>query len=300
MSEVRARVPELPEVETMARELRPYVLGRVIRAFWCDRPAILGEPKDPLSLGADLTGQRIVAVSRRAKIILFCLDDGGLLTYAPRMTGQFVVVPAGSPHEAHERAGLTLSDGLELRIRDARTFGRLNYYPSVSAEVSQEGEGVRYLEAPTGRDIFAALGPEPLDPHTNETVMLRLSARKYANRPIKSALLDQHFLAGVGNIYADEALWATKIHPQRKAGSLSLVETQQLFKVIVRLLEVAVDHRGSTIGNYRSLEGAGHMQQHLAVYGRAGALCVACEETRLVKLKVGGRGTVICPHCQKL
>lgn len=293
-------MPELPEVETMARELRPYVLGRAIRSFWCDRPAILGEPKDPHTLETLLTGRRIVATSRRAKIILFALDDGALLTYAPRMTGQFVVAPAGSPHESHERAGLELSDGMELRIRDARTFGRLNYYASVRAEPSEEGEGMRYLDARTGGDIFAALGPEPLDPHTNETVMLRLSARKYANQPIKSALLDQHFIAGVGNIYADESLWATKIHPQRKAGSLSLKETQRLFAAIRKILEVAVDHRGSTVGNYRSLGGPGRMQQHLAVYGRAGALCVACEETRLVKLKVGGRGTVICPHCQKL
>ena len=292
-------MPELPEVETMARELRPHVLGRAIRSFWCDRPAILGGFADPAALASALAGRRILAVGRRAKIVLFLLDDGALLTYAPRMTGQFAVVPAGAPRGPHERAGLGLSDGTELRIRDIRTFGRLGYHPAVSPEASEEGEGTRYIDARTGRDVFADLGPEPLDPHTDASVMARLSARRHANTPIKPVLLDQRFLAGVGNIYADESLWAAGIHPGRQAGSLSAAEGQRLFGAVRRILALAVDQRGSTVGDYRSLEGPGRMQERLSVYGRAGAPCPACG-TALTKLRVGGRGTVVCPGCQRL
>ena len=129
--------------------------------------------------------------------------------------------------------------------------------------------------------------------------MARLVGRRYAGAPVKSALLDQRFLSGVGNIYADESLWAAKIHPLRKAGSLSPGEARRLFGAVRRILTMAVDRRGSTVDDYRSLDGPGRMQERLQVYGRAGAPCAACEAP-LVKLRVGGRGTVACPNCQRL
>jgi formamidopyrimidine-DNA glycosylase len=278
-------MPELPEVETMARELRPLVLGRTIAVFWCARPSILGGLSDPAELSAAIEGSRVLAVRRRAKIILFDLDDGSLLTYAPRMTGQFRLVNVGTPIGRHDRAGLAFSDGTELRIVDIRTFGRLIWYKQGS------------LDPRTGLAVFADLGPEPLDPGTTDITMLRAAAPRYARRPIKSLLLDQHFIAGVGNIYADEALWRSRLHPARLAGSLSLLEMETLWAELTAVLSEAVSRRGSTIGNYRSLAGEGQMGPLLQAYGRAGRACLRCGAT-MERLVVGGRGTSVCPVCQ--
>jgi formamidopyrimidine-DNA glycosylase len=280
-------MPELPEVETMARELRPYLLGQVITGFWCVRPAILSFPYDQAAFCAAVVGRRVMAVRRRAKIVLFDLDDGSLLTYAPRMTGQFRLTGPGAPMGRHDRAALVLADGRELRIVDVRTFGRLSWYDS------------RHRDPRTSRPAFADLGPEPLEAGTTDTVMLRAAAPRYARRAIKALLLDQHFIAGVGNIYADEALWRAQIHPGRPAGSLSIVEMERLWAELVAVLSLAVEHRGSTIDNYRSLAGEGEMAPYLSAYGRAGLACLRCGTT-MARTVIGGRGTSFCPVCQSV
>jgi formamidopyrimidine-DNA glycosylase len=278
-------MPELPEVETMARELRPLLLGRTITSFWCNRPAILAVPADPAAWSAAILGRRVMAVRRRAKIVLFDLDDGSLLAYAPRMTGQFRLTGAGAPLGRHDRAGLALSDGAELRIVDMRTFGRLSHY------------GPDHLDPRTGLPAFADLGPEPLEAGTTDIVMLRAVAPRYARRPIKTTLLDQHFIAGVGNIYADEALWRSQIHPARPAGSLSLTQMERLWTELVAVLKTAVEHRGSTIDNYRSPDGQGEMAPYLQAYGRAGRPCLRCGAI-MARSRVGRRSSSFCPVCQ--
>ena len=269
----------------MARELRPLLLGRTITGFWCDRPTILAVPTDPAAWQAALAGRRVMAVRRRAKIVLFDLDDGSLLTYAPRMTGQFRLTAPGAPLGRHDRAGLALSDGTELRIVDMRTFGRLSLYPP------------GHLDPRTGVAAFAGLGPEPLEAGSTDVVMRRAAAARYARRPIKALLLDQHFIAGVGNIYADEALWRAQIHPTQPVGSLSTAQMERLWTELVAVLKTAVEHRGSTIGNYRSPDGPGEMAPYLAAYGRAGLACLRCGAT-MARSRVGGRGTSFCPVCQ--
>lgn len=291
-------MPELPEVETMARELRPYVLGRQITGVWCDRPAILGPDSDAATLRASLVGERIVAVRRRAKIVLFDLSDGTLLTYAPRMTGQFIIATAGEPRGLHDRAGLELSDGSEIRIRDTRTFGRLNHY---EAYVGANGKVVagKFYDPHAKAPLFAALGPEPLDPDTTDLTMVRLLAPPFRHRVIKAVLLDQAFIAGIGNIYADEVLWASYVHPLRPADSLTVAEAQAMFRAIREILTVAVERRGSTIDSYRSVEGEGGMQGMLKAYGRAGLPCLRCGTT-MERSVVAGRGTSHCPVCQPI
>lgn len=275
-------MPELPEVETVRAGLARLLPGATITGVRLgDYPATL----DGITLEAfraEVAGRRITSVERRAKYLLLRLEGGDAIAVHLRMTGELRVVPAGTTTGKHHRLALELDDERELRFNDVRKFGR-----------------VRLLRAADLAALHTTLGPEPLDPElTPETFGARLAGRR---RPIKSLLLDQSFLAGIGNIYADEALFAARIHPLRPAGSLSEAEAERLLEAIRAALTDAIRHRGTTLRDYRDALGqAGDNRRYLRIYPLPeGAPCPRCGEP-VRRLVVGQRGTKLCPHCQPL
>jgi formamidopyrimidine-DNA glycosylase len=282
-------VPELPEVETVARDLRSLIVGARIVGARCTWPRTL-RTHDPAAFGAALVGHRVEAVGRRAKLVLIELDGGFALTVHLKMTGQLFVIPAEAPEDPHVRLVLELADGRELRFRDVRKFGRVGLYPRdrVTGELVTE---------PGGAAVFARHGPEPLEDD------FTLQAFRALSRPrrgrLKPLLLDQGFLAGIGNIYADEALWAARLHPLRSAGSLRPADERHLYAAIRSVLGEAVERRGSSIDDYTAPEGDGQMQEHLTVYQRTGQPCLRCGRP-IRRVVIGARASHFCSWCQRL
>ena len=271
-------MPELPEVETVARDLRPLITGATIvdaTTYWARTLREIS----PEGFADSVAGRRIEAVGRRAKQIVVDLSGGAFLTIHLKMTGQLFVVPQGGPEDPYVRVVLTLEDGREIRFRDIRKFGKIGLY------------GVE------GDDPFAKVGPEPLlDAFTVGAFRKRLRARKGRLKPL---LLDQTFVAGVGNIYADESLWAARLHPLRTARTLRSPDERHLWQEIRRILAEAVIRRGSSIDDYTAPDGDGEMQDHLAVYQRTGEPCLRCARP-IRRLVIGGRATHFCSWCQRL
>ena len=282
-------MPELPEVETVARDLRGLVLGATIsgaRCYW-DRTL---RNVTPEAFATGVTGRRIEAVGRRAKLIVVELSGDVALTIHLKMTGQLFVVPADQPEDGYIRLVLGLADGRELRFRDIRKFGKIGLYRR------DEATGELFSE-PGGTGVFATTGPEPLDEaFTLKAFRARLRSRKGRLKPL---LLDQTFIAGIGNIYADEALWSARLHPLRSARSLRPADERRLYLGIRRILAEAVERRGSSVDDYTAPDGDGTMQERLLVYQRAGEPCRRCG--RLIRrIVVGGRATHFCSWCQRL
>jgi len=276
-------MPELPEVETTARALRPALAGRTIAAVRGVDYAPLVAPLSPQAFASALAGRRISAVGRRGKYLLLSLDDGSVLAIHLRMSGRLFVAPAGTPPDRHTRAILDLDDGHSLRFRDPRKFGRM-----------------RLLSAPEHAHLDRSLGPEPLDPATAAGWMERL--RRHRRTRLKPLLMDQRFLAGLGNIYADEALHRAGLHPLRPAGSLYRQEAGRLQQAIVEVLADAIAAEGTTLsdGIYLFGEGeAGRFAERLRVYGRAGLPCAVCGHP-IGRERIGGRSSHFCPRCQPL
>jgi formamidopyrimidine-DNA glycosylase len=272
-------MPELPEVETMVRDLRPLLVGHQILAVQISRESMAGGHETTQQISRILPGRKITAVERRAKIVLFYLDDGALLTYAPRMTGQFTYGPQDASAAKHTRITFELDAGQRLEIQDIRTFGRLLYYPTSAAAT------------------FARLGPEPFSAEAREKFTTQIDQRPWGKKFLKEILLDQAFVVGIGNIYADEILWAARLAPRRRGAELTPEARERLYQTSVRILQTAVAARGSSISDYRSLGQRGQMQEQLQVYGRAGLPCRACGQT-LQRTVIGGRGTAFCAVCQ--
>jgi formamidopyrimidine-DNA glycosylase len=270
-------MPELPEVETVVRALRGPLIGRTVQGMWYDWANTIHSP-DPHEFAARITGQRFKAIERRAKYILCHLDYDTLVVHL-KMTGRLYV----SPDEAEQDADrwvhfrLQLDEGQQLRFSDSRKFGKVYLADS--------------LEPITGK-----LGPEPLDDaFTVAAFQQRLSGR---NRAIKALLLDQTVLAGVGNIYADEALFRSGIHPLRSSASLSEAEITRLHGAIRDALNAGIQHEGASISWYRKPDGTqGESQKHFFVYGREGQACQTCGHP-IEKIRVAQRGTHFCPQCQ--
>lgn len=262
-------MPELPEVETYARGLRP-LIGRTFqgaRVFW---PRSV--PTGPDLLDARIRGQSIQDVTRRGKYIVFTLTDDYLLVHL-KMTGELRVAPAGDPPDPHARIVFDLDGGDELRFHDPRKFGRV------------------YLVA-TASEVTGALGPEPLaDDFTPDSLAARLAKRRGR---LKSLLLDQTFVAGVGNIYADEALHRAGLHPLRPAHTLSQEEGARLFAAIREVLAQGIANRGTHL-DWAYTQGTN--QNALQVFHRHGQPCPTCGAT-VVRILVGQRGTHFCPVCQ--
>ena len=271
-------MPELPEVETIRRAIAPALEGRTL-----DHVEIsdfrLTRPEDPLAVAAELTGERVERVDRRGKYLIVRFASGRALLIHLRMTGSLL----RDPDEAsHIRALLRLDDGTVVGYRDVRRFG--------TWLLLEPGELEPYLGV--------RLGEEPLvAAFTARGLGERLEGRR---APLKAALLDQRTLAGLGNIYVDEALWYARLHPLRPARSLDRDELRRLHRAIRKALELGIARQGSTLTDYRLPDGSsGAMQQEFKAYGRLDEPCDRCG-IPLAKTRVGGRGTWFCPNCQTL
>jgi formamidopyrimidine-DNA glycosylase len=282
-------VPELPEVETVARDLRPHLVGATIVGASCTWPRTLRD-QDPVAFAAGVTGRQVLRVGRRAKQLVIDLSGDAALTIHLKMTGQLFVVPMGAPADPYVRLVLALADGRELRFRDIRKFGKVGLYgrDPVTGELVSEVGGVA---------VFADVGPEPLaDDFTLREFRLRLRRRSGRLKPL---LLDQTFLAGVGNIYADEALWRARLHPLRTAPTLRPHDERHLYEAIRVILGEAVERRGSSIDDYTAPDGDGSMQERLEVYQRTGEPCPRCGRP-IKRVVLGARSTHFCSWCQRL
>jgi len=282
-------MPELPEVETVARDLRPRIVGATIAGARCSWARTL-RTHSPDSFAEAVAGRRVEAVGRRAKLVVIELSGGAALTVHLKMTGQLFVVPAGAPEDPYVRVVLELADAREIRFRDIRKFGKIGLYgrDPVTGELTSEVGGAA---------VFAAFGPEPLDP----TFRLRDFRHRLRRRKgrLKPLLLDQSFVAGVGNIYADEALWAARLHPLRTAGTLRPLDERRLFEAVRTILAEAIERRGSSIDDYTAPDGDGSMQEQLQVYQRTGEPCPRCDQP-VKRIVIGARSTHFCSWCQRL
>ena len=282
-------MPELPEVETVARDLRPRLVGATIvgaRTSW----ARTLRTHDPISFGDAVAGRAVEAVGRRAKQLVIELSGEAALTIHLKMTGQLFVVPADTPEDPYVRLVLELADGRELRFRDIRKFGKVGLYgrdPITGDLVAEVG----------GAAVFAAIGPEPLD----EAFRIRDFRRRLRRRKgrLKPLLLDQSFLAGIGNIYADESLWRARLHPLRTVPTLRPPDERRLYESVRSVLAEAIERRGSSIDDYTAPDGDGSMQERLDVYQRTGEPCPRCGRP-IKRIVVGARSTHLCTWCQRL
>jgi formamidopyrimidine-DNA glycosylase len=276
-------VPELPEVETVRARLEPKLVGRRFQRVEIFDPR-LTRPFDPAGVAAKLEGERVVAVDRRGKYLVVRFESGRVLLIHLRMTGNLLHRNGDSAtveDDPHRRAVVRLDDGSDVIYRDMRRFGTW---------LLVEGDE---LEPYLGDRI----GREPLAPNFTANRLGEVLAGRRA--PVKAALLDQRRLAGVGNIYADEALWRARIHPLRPAGELGEADLNALHRAIRAALQGGIDRQGASIRNYRTPDGSrGRMQYEFKVYGREGEPCERCG-TPIEKIRAAGRGTCYCPTCQR-
>jgi formamidopyrimidine-DNA glycosylase len=271
-------MPELPEVETSVRALRPLLLGRTITSVRNSWPRHVITPS-LAELEERISGRHIEAAGRRGKFLVFSLSDDENLIIHLRMSGHLSVVDAGEPADAHTHTIFTLDNGRELRFRDPRKFGC-----------------VYLVHDP--EEVLGKLGPEPLEPgFTVEALQERLRGRR---RVLKPLLLDQSFLAGVGNIYADEALFYARLHPRRTTDTLTAEEIFALHSGLQKVLQAGIANEGASITTYVKPDGEkGNMQNVTAVYDRKGQPCPRCG-TPIERIVLGGRSTYFCPSCQLL
>ncbi len=274
-------MPELPEVETIVRTLRELVLHKQISSVTIKWPKIIKYPTVTEQFADALSGQIILDINRRGKFLIFYTEIFALVSHL-RMEGKYLLTGKEEPVDKHTHVIFHFNDGTELRYRDVRKFGTMHLY--------LKGEEFDVLP-------LSQLGPEPLDDQFELEQFYEKLMRKKRN--IKSVLLDQTVLAGLGNIYVDEALFKARIHPERMAQSLAKEEVKVLYEQIIATLSEAVEKGGSTVRTYVNSQGQmGMFQLEHFVYGRKDEPCKVCG-TSLNRIVVGGRGTVFCPKCQK-
>ena len=289
-------MPELPEVETVRIGLSALLPGRVIASETHDFPK--GFPNSDNDVASFLVGAKVTEVRRRAKVLIIDLSSEYSLVIHLKMTGQLVyrsksaAFGAGHPNDSligelpdkSTRVTLTFTDGSKLFFNDQRKFGWMRLLPTVEVEQL---------------DFFKKVGPEPLaDSFTAKDFIARLQRRK--NSGIKAVLLDQTVVAGIGNIYADESLWGAKLHPETKVADISTSKLTILFTELQAVLRLSIEKGGSTDRNYVTAEGKrGSYLSFARAFRREGQPCPRCGTT-IIKLRVAGRGTHICPHCQKV
>ena len=288
-------MPELPEVETVRRGLAELLPGRVVT-----RVTVFDSPKSFPNARSDveqfLYGARVTAVRRRAKVLMIDLDTQYSLVVHLKMTGQLIFrgvqsFAGGHPNDSligelpdrSTRVQVDFTDESRLFFNDQRKFGWVKLLPT---------DEVKHLP------FMQKVGPEPLDPQTRaEDFIQRIRRRQ--NSMIKPAFLDQTVIAGVGNIYADEALWAAQIHPQTRVKNVSDQQLNTLFNELRHILQLSIDQGGSTDKNYVDAEGRkGNYLTFAHVFRREGQVCHRHPDQEIIKLKVGGRGTHVCPVCQ--
>ncbi|HEX6459816.1 MAG TPA: bifunctional DNA-formamidopyrimidine glycosylase/DNA-(apurinic or apyrimidinic site) lyase [Thermoleophilaceae bacterium] len=275
-------MPELPEVETIRRQLAPAVEGRVLErmevldARWC-------EPAAPEEVADAVRGRRVERLSRRGKYLIWELEDEVYLAMHLRMTGNLLVVPEAedSADRPHLRVRLVLSEGKRVLFVDVRRFGT----------------GIVLLGEAALEEYFSSrLGVEPLSPEFTADALRALARGRKA--PVKAFLLSQERVAGVGNIYADEALFRARIHPLRPVGTLKRAQIVALRDAVVESLEAGIDAKGASIDDFRHTDGAqGSFQDRFLIHLREGEPCVRCGNT-VKKMRAAGRGTYVCERCQ--
>ena len=288
-------MPELPEVETVRRGLAELLPGRVVaRAMVFNSPKSF--PNAPADVEQFLYGARVTAVRRRAKVLMIDLDTQYSLVIHLKMTGQLIFrgvqsFAGGHPSDSligelpdrSTRVQIDFVDGSRLFFNDQRKFGWVKLLPT------DEVENLPFMQK---------VGPEPLDPQTRAKDFIQ-RIRRRQNSMIKPAFLDQAVIAGVGNIYADEALWAARLHPQTRVKNVSDQQLNTLFTELRRILQLSIDQGGSTDKNYVDAEGRkGNYLTFAHVFRREGQACHRHPDQEVIKLKVGGRGTHVCPVCQ--
>jgi formamidopyrimidine-DNA glycosylase len=272
-------MPELPEVETIVRRLRLKLTGKKIKSVQVLYSGVLRGPKKPFIRA--LTGSIIREIRRKGKFILFDLDSDRTLILHLKMTGQVLVEPRSTLPDSHSHVIFRFfSSNFQMRYRDTRKFG---FFALIQEPDTHS------------LPLLSRLGPDPLEissPH-----FIRIIHSK--NRTIKSLLLDQSMISGLGNIYVDESLFQAQIHPLTKTGLLSTTQIKNLHHLIKKILQRAITLQGSTLKDYRRPDGfSGGFQKHHQVYNRSGLPCPVCR-TPIEKMRVAGRGTHLCPSCQK-
>ena len=273
-------MPELPEVESVRRQLEPVLVGRRFDRVHIDDPRLV-RPYEPAEVAAELERERVAAVERRGKYLVVRFESGRVLLIHLRMTGSLLRAPNGSlPDDPHRHAVVKLDDGSDVAYRDVRRFG--------TWLLLEPGEAEPYLAA--------RVGEEPLDSlFTAARLGERLASRRTS---LKAALLDQRTLAGLGNIYVDEALWRARLNPTRPAAGLDRNELRRLHRGIRAALEHGLARQGSTLRDYRLPDGSGgSMQDEFRVYGRRDEPCDRCGAP-IARTQVAGRTTWFCPTCQ--
>ncbi len=286
-------MPELPEVETVRAGLHKLIIGRVVKSATSDNPKSF--PNSAIDVQEFLIDAAVTNVRRRAKVLMIDLSTDYSLVIHLKMTGQLVFVGeqrfgAGHPNDSlittlpdkSTRVSLEFSDGTHLFFNDQRKFGWVRLMPTVE---------IPYI------DFMKKVGPEPLETNFTAAEFAERFTRR-ANTTIKAAILDQSVIAGVGNIYADESLWGAKIHPSRLVKSITDKEFKALYTDVREVMNLAIAKGGSSNQTYINAEGQrGHYMDFARVFRREGQACPRCGAT-IVKLRVAGRGTHICPHCQ--
>ncbi len=273
-------MPELPEVETIRRELEPLVCGKTFAPPILHMPSTIEYP-EPEDFSGLLAGNTIVNLGRRGKYLLFNLDRGTLAVHL-RMTGNLVYTASGlPPGERFLRVSLPFAGGSALHYSDMRRFGRL-WLVSGPDELEEK--------------VLKRIGPDILEEVDLDKFVALLGKRQRSR--LKALLLDQGFAAGMGNIYTDECLFRCGLHPRRQVSSLSRKEAEELYRSVKSVLADGIEHGGTTFRDYRNASGAlGDFQSRLAVYGRLGETCPC--GTPIEKTREAGRGTYFCPRCQK-
>lgn len=276
-------MPELPEVETVRRILEQEIVGRQIAGVtFHDFPGVIGD-MDPETFSTLVIGKTLGCPQRRGKYLSIAIREDLALVIHLRMTGRLLVLPRDAAPVRFERLALHLDPGQDLRFADQRKFGR-----------------VLCLNADTASAALARLGPEPLERRFSASYLARMATRRIA--PIKSFLLDQRVVAGLGNIYVDEALFRARINPFTPAGTLTEEGHRRLVRAIRHILRAALLNQGTTFSSFENPYGEqGRNADFLQVYGKgkAGQSCARCN-TELVWTKLGGRGTTYCPDCQPM
>ncbi len=274
-------MPELPEVETVCRTLNRLIAGKKIERVTVNLPRILQKPDDPQAFAAMLEGRTFQSAERRGKFLRLVLDGLVLVSHL-RMEGRYGLYGRDDPVELHTHVLFHFTDGTELRYKDVRQFGTMHLF----------APGDEWIAAPLNK-----LGLEPLDEDFTPEEFKRVLGRRTTK--IKPLLLNQEVVVGLGNIYVDEALHAAGIHPETPANELKRKDLERLHAAIVATLAAAVEAGGSSIKSYVNGQGEMGMFQHsLRAYGRTGEPCPECG-TPIEKSVVGGRGTHVCPKCQK-
>lgn len=276
-------MPELPEVEIIRRQLEKEIVGQTIVDVWYDRAKMLRPSPEGFIEG--VKGKRIAEVRRRAKLLVFVFGEQGYFVCHLKLSGRLLVRQPDEPADDYVHVVLRLNrplgSDLELRFAEARLFGYVEYLPNQEALAK----------------ILAKYGPEPLDDLDGDKFYSILLKSK---KPIKLVLLDQEKIAGVGNIYANDALFLAKIHPQTPANGLTVGQSESLLKVIEKVFKEGLKYGGASDQWYRQVHGEkGSYQEHFKVYGRAGEECERCGAV-IKRIELGGRGTFFCPGCQKL